>query len=148
MLMLGATPFLAYLLPPGLQLNVDRPGHPFTCGWVCMGVQLLSGVSGPLLDTFFVRSSLNRHQVVATKAAVQTLSHALRIAFFGTVLAATDQPVGPGLAVLLAASAVAGTSASKLVLDRLSDANFRRITQRLVLVLGGCYLLAGAWLLR
>lgn len=148
MVVLGVTPFLAFLLPARWQLDVDRAGHPFSCGLACMGVQMLSGVSGPLLDTFFVRSSMNRHQVVATKAAVQTLSHALRIAFFGALLAASDQPLGPGLALLLVASAIVGTSASRLVLDRISDTHFRRITQRLVLALGGCYLVAGLWLLR
>lgn len=147
MVVLGLTPFLAFLLPRNLQLNVDRRGHPFACGLVCMGVQMLSGVSGPLLDTFFVRSAMTRHEVVATKAAVQTLSHAARILFFGTLLATSGQALGPGLALLLVASAVAGTSASKLVLDRLSDAGFRELTQRIVLVLGACYLGTGLWLL-
>jgi uncharacterized protein len=147
MVVLGMTPFLAFLLPARWQLNVDRTGHPFSCGLVCMGVQMLSGVSGPLLDTFFVRSAMSRHQVVATKAAVQTLSHALRIVFFGALLASSDQPLGPGLAVLLVTSAIVGTSASKLVLDRITDKHFRQITQRLVLVLGACYLFGGLWLL-
>lgn len=148
MVTLGMTPFLAFLLPARWQLNVDRAGHPFSCGVVCMGVQMLSGVSGPLLDTFFVRSAMNRHQVVSTKAAVQTLSHALRIVFFGSLLAGSEQALGPGLALLLVASAIIGTTASRLVLDRISDTHFRQVTQRLVLVLGGCYLLAGLWLLR
>lgn len=147
MLVLGITPFIAWLLPPSLQLDVDRRGHALGCGFVCMGVQMLSGVSGPLLDTWFVRSKMTRHEVVSTKAAVQTLSHATRVAFFGTLLATSEQPVGPGLALLLVASAIVGTSASRLVLDRLSDANFRQITQRLVLALGSGYLAAGAWLL-
>jgi uncharacterized protein len=147
MVVMGATPFVVFLLPARWQLNVDRPGHPFSCGLVSMAVQMLSGVSGPLLDTFFVRSAMNRHQVVATKAAVQTLSHAMRIVFFGALLASSDQPIGPLLAILLVASAIAGTSASKLVLDRITDKHFRQITQRLVLVLGGCYLAAGLWLL-
>jgi uncharacterized membrane protein YfcA len=145
LLMLGATPFIAWLLPPSLQLDVDRRGHSVACGVVCMGVQMLSGVSGPLLDTWFVRSRMTRHEVVSTKAAVQTLSHATRIAFFGMLLATSDQSVGPGLAALLVVSAIVGTSASRLVLDRLTDANFRKITQRLVLTLGAGYLAAGIW---
>jgi uncharacterized membrane protein YfcA len=146
MLVMGATPFLAFLLPRRWELNVDRPGHPVACGLACMGVQMLAGVSGPLLDTFFVRSAMTRHQVVATKAAVQTLSHALRIVFFGTLVAtAPGQGLGPGLALLLVLSAVAGTSASRLVLDRMSDARFRQLTQPLVLALGGCYVAAGLW---
>lgn len=148
LLVLGATPFLTFVLPARWQLNVDRAGHPFACGLTCMGVQMLSGVSGPLLDTFFVRSEMSRHGTVSTKAAVQTLSHALRIVVFGALLTAADGDLGAGLALLLALSAVVGTTASKWVLDRLTDTHFRQITRRIVLVLGGCYLAAGLWLLR
>ena len=51
------------------------------------------------------------------------------------------------LAALLVACAIAGTSASRFVLDRITDANFRLVTQRLVLALGACYGMAGVWLL-
>lgn len=145
LVMLGSTPFLAYLLPQRWQLNVDRKGHSFACGFICMGLQMLSGVSGPLLDTFFVRSAMNRHEVVSTKAAVQTLSHATRIVFFGTLLASSGQLLNPALALVLVVSAILGTTASRLVLDRMTDANFRRITQRLVLAIGACYLGWGLW---
>jgi len=148
MVVLGITPFLTLLLPMRWELNVDRAGHPFACGMACMGVQVLSGVSGPLLDTFFVRSQLSRHQTVATKATLQTLSHALRIVAFGALLTASDQTVEPGLALLLVLSAIVGTSVSKLVLDRLTDTHFRQITRRIVLALGGGYLVTGLWLLR
>lgn len=148
MVVLGLTPFLVFTLPSRLQLDVVRPGHPFGCGVACMGVQMLAGVSGPLLDTFFVRCAMNRHEVVATKAAVQTLSHAARIAFFGLLLASAEQPVGAGMALVVVVSAIVGTTASRLLLDRISDAHFRNVTQHLVLVLGGCYLATGLWLLR
>jgi uncharacterized membrane protein YfcA len=148
MVVLGLTPFLGFLLPARWRLSVDRAGHPLLCGLACMGVQMLSGVSGPLLDTFFVRSDMTRHQAVSTKAAVQTLSHALRIVVFGSLLADSDQALAPSLALLVVFSAVVGTSASKLVLDRISDSHFRQVTRRIVLVLGGGYLCAGLWLLR
>jgi uncharacterized protein len=145
LIMMGLTPFLVYLLPESWRLNVDHPGHSFACGFACMGIQMLSGVSGPLLDTFFVRSAMTRHEVVSTKAAVQTLSHAARIGFFGTLLASSGQLLDPVLGAVLIISAILGTSASRLVLDRITDANFRRITQRLVLTIGGCYLAWGMW---
>lgn len=147
MLMLGATPFVAFLLPSQLQLNVERKGHPFICGWTCMAIQMFSGVSGPLLDTFFVRSAMDRRQVVSTKAAVQTLSHALRMTFFGLLIAVAEPPISTSHAVLVVVCAIAGTSASKLILDRITDVNFRLVTQRLVLVLGAVYCAAGGWLL-
>ncbi|WP_439520900.1 TSUP family transporter [Hydrogenophaga sp.] len=147
MLMLGAAPFVAFMLPSRLQLNVERKGHPFVCGSTCMAIQMFSGVSGPLLDTFFVRSAMDRRQVVSTKAAVQTLSHALRMAFFGWVIAVAESPISTSQAVLVVVCAIAGTSASKLILDRITDVNFRLVTQHLVLVLGAGYCAAGGWLL-
>lgn len=147
LVVLGLTPFMAWLLPPQARLDVDRRGHPFLCGVTCMGVQMLSGVSGPLLDTFFVRSALSRHEVVSTKAAIQALSHATRIAFFGAMVASAEQPIEPALAVLLVLSAVAGTSASRLVLDRMSDAGFRAATRWIVMALGAVYLVSGVWTL-
>jgi uncharacterized protein len=145
LVILGITPFLVFVLPARLQLNVDERGHSFACGLVCMAIQMLSGVSGPLLDTFFVRSSMSRHEVVSTKAAVQTLSHAVRIAFFGNLLASSGRTFDAAMGAVVLASAIIGTSASKFALDRLSDANFRSITRSLVLVLGGCYLATGLW---
>jgi uncharacterized protein len=148
LIVLGVTPFIVFVLPRRLSLNVDRPGQPLGCGVACMGVQMLAGVSGPLLDAFFVRSAMSRHEVVSTKAAVQTLSHASRIAFFGTLLASAERPLDVGWVLMLVASAVIGTSASRLVLDRISDGHFRSVTRHLVLTMGGCYLVAGFWLLR
>jgi uncharacterized membrane protein YfcA len=147
MIMLGLTPFLAMMLPARLSLNVDRPWHGFLCGLVCMGLQLVSGVSGPLLDTFFVRSAMNRHQVISTKAAVQTFGHANRVLLFGVLMARTDDPADWTLGLVLMVSAIVGTSLSRIVLDRLTDKAFRDITRKLVLLIGSVYLAGGLWLL-
>jgi hypothetical protein len=69
---LGLTPFISFVLPRDLKLNVDRRGHSFACGVACNALQLLSGVAGPLLDVFFLHSKMDRRGVVATKAASQT----------------------------------------------------------------------------
>lgn len=141
LLALGASPFLVYLLPRNLELNIDRAGHPFACGIVCVSLQLLSGVSGPLLDTFFLRSTLDRRQVVATKAAFQTLGHAGKIAYFGTM--AGTAGADPVLAAAMVACAVVGTSASRRLLESMSDAGFRDWTRRAILAIGGFYLASG-----
>lgn len=142
---LGSTPFLTYLLPRQLELNIDRPGHPALCGFVCVAVQLLSGVSGPLLDTFFVPSRLDRKAVVATKAVTQSFSHIAKIAYFGLLTASLNEPVSPLLLAALVLAAVIGTSASRRVLEAMSDANFRSWTRRVVLLVGGIYLVTGIW---
>jgi uncharacterized membrane protein YfcA len=150
-LLLGVTPFVSYVLPPTLALNVDRPRHPFMCGMSCTSVQMLAGVSGPLLDVFFVKSSMDRRQVVATKAMSQTFGHLLKITFFGTVSYQAFGRVTEGLSPPLIASCIAiafvGTTLSKRVLEKITDANFRQWTQWTVLAMGVVYLAWGAWLL-
>jgi len=140
---LGITPFVSYLLPKNLKLNVDRRGHPFACGLVCNALQLLSGVAGPLLDVFFLQSKMNRHQVVATKAATQTLSHLLKILYFGLVLETAHGRVEWWLAVAMVACAMLGTSMSRGVLERMTDVNFRQWTRWTLNVIGTFYLGSG-----
>jgi uncharacterized membrane protein YfcA len=147
LLLLGLTPFVALALPQRMQLNVQRRGHAFACGLVCVALSLTAGLSGPVLDVFFVRSSMSRHAVVATKAVTQSLSHALKIAYFGGVLATGDAGVAPGFAVALVLLAFAGTSLSRRVLERISDASFRHWTRWTVLSMGGVYLFSGLQLM-
>jgi uncharacterized membrane protein YfcA len=140
---MGITPFVALLLPQRLHLDVGRRGHAPACGFVCTALSLTAGVSGPILDVFFVRSKMTRHQVVATKAVTQSLSHLLKIAYFGGVLALGGAGVPAWLAVTMVVLAFAGTSASRRVLERISDASFRLWTRWTVMVLGAVYLTGG-----
>ena len=152
-ILLGLTPFISFVLPKRLTLNVDSCGHPFVCGIVCTAMQLLAGVSGPLLDVFFVRSSMSRHGVVATKAMSQTLGHLIKILYFGGISALTvtgnTMPEGLSLTLIVAcvALAFAGTTFSTRVLSKISDANFRNWTQWTVLTMGVIYLASGGWML-
>ena len=121
LIVMGLTPFIALALPQRLHLNVERPWHPFACGTVCMALSLTAGISGPLLDVFFVRSAMNRHVVVATKAITQSLSHCLKIIYFGGVLAFEGETVSPWIAAMMVLLAFAGSSLSRPVLKRISD---------------------------
>ena len=135
-------------LPEKLVLDVRKRGHPFLCGVVCTGLQLIAGVSGPILDVFFVRSKMDRRAVVATKASIQSLGHVIKIAYFGGLVAAAQRgTVDPRLALLMVALAIAGTSLSRRVLERLSDASFRQWTRWAVMTMGIAYLATGAWML-
>ena len=140
---MGVTPFLALALPEKLHLNVERPWHPFGCGIICSALSLLAGISGPILDVFFVRSKMTRHAVVATKAITQSLSHLLKILYFGGVMAVAGAEVAPWLAATMVLLAFAGTTASRQVLERISDASFRLWTRWTVMTLGGLYLASG-----
>jgi uncharacterized membrane protein YfcA len=143
LILIGFTPFVALALPERLHLNVERRGHSFLCGLVNTAIALVAGISGPILDVFFVRSKMGRHAVVATKATVQSLSHLMKIGYFGGILAASGGRVDPALAVMMVVLAVVGTSLSKQVLERISDSAFRRWTRWTVLSLGMFYLASG-----
>ena len=148
LIVMGLTPFAALALPERLHLNVERRGHSLACGIVCMALSLTAGISGPLLDVFFVRSKMTRHAVVATKAVTQSLSHCLKVLYFGGVLAIEGRAVSPWLAVTMVLLAFLGTSLSRPVLERISDVSFRLWTRWGVLALGAIYLASGvsaAW---
>ena len=146
-LILGITPFISYLLPHGLKLNVDKRGHSFACGVVCTTLSLLSGVSGPLLDVFFLPSKLDRRGIVATKAASQTLAHAIKILYFGALLAADRGNVEWWVALTMVCLAVVGTTLSRRVLEGMTDRDFRQWTRWTVSAIGVFYLSNGIWVL-
>jgi uncharacterized protein len=148
LLVLGITPFVGLALPDKLVLDVKRRGHPFLCGVVCTGLQLLAGVSGPILDVFFVRSKMDRRAVVATKASTQSLGHVIKITYFGGLVATSQRgSVDAWLAVLLVLLAITGTTLSRRVLERLTDDSFRKWTRWTVMVTGTVYLSTGAWMM-
>lgn len=147
LLMLGLTPFLAMALPARAQLNVARPAQAVAGGAMCMVLQLLAGVSGPILDLFFVQSGLPRRAIIATKAAVQTLGHAVKLVYFGTALVAGGGTLPPWLPVLAVALAIAGTQGARHILEAMSDGQFRTWSRRLIIALGLVYLAQGSYLL-
>jgi len=147
-LALGALPFAAAALPQRWALDIERKGAPSLVGFLVMGLSVFAGVSGPVLDIFFVRTALDRRAIVATKAVTQTIGHGLKLAYFSLVIGADPgDPILP-LAVYTAAvgTALIGTSSARLVLDRLSNRAFLRWSRRLVLGVGAAYFARGLWL--
>jgi uncharacterized membrane protein YfcA len=145
---MGLTPFVALGLPESLHLNVERRGQSFACGLICSALSLTSGVSGPILDVFFVRSKMTRQKVVATKAMTQSFSHLLKIGYFGAIVSvAADAKIEWWLGLMMVALAFVGTNLSRRVLDRMNDKAFRFWTRWTVIVLGFYYLGDGIWLL-
>ena len=148
LVVMGLTPFLSLALPEKLHLNVERRGHPFACGVVCSTLALTAGVSGPILDVFFVRSKMSRQAVVATKSMTQSFSHFLKIVYFGGIAVATERgTVDPRLGAMMVALAIVGTTLAAPVLKRMDDATFRFWTRWTVVVLGLFYLANGVALL-
>jgi len=136
---LGIMPFLQYLLPKNISLNIEKPKHAFSAGCVFTTLQLLCGVSGPIVDLYFVKTELNRHQIIATKAVTQGLGHIAKIFYFGAIVALNEElPAEVYFLAFLAA--VTGTTLSSFVLHRMTDAQFRRWSHGLIIVIALVYL--------
>jgi uncharacterized membrane protein YfcA len=144
---MGFTPFVTLALPEKLHLNVERRGHATACGMICSALSLTAGVSGPILDIFFVRSKMGRHAVIATKALTQSLSHIMKIAYFGAFMSVEGGSVHPVLGAIMVLLAFIGTSLSKHVIARMNDHSFRLWTRWTVMTLGLFYLASGVWML-
>ncbi|UYN95787.1 MAG: sulfite exporter TauE/SafE family protein [Enhydrobacter sp.] len=145
----GLTPFIALAVPRRIAPNIEAPGQAFLAGAIGGAIQLVSGVTGPLLDIFYVRTGMTRQVNVATKAAAQVLGHLTKVVYFGALIA---DPAGRDLEQWLVmayacAFAVVGTTLSRRFLDRMSDTQFYRWTRWIILALGAVYTAQGIWLM-
>ena len=70
LILVGASPWLARLVPFLRGLDVRRRGTGVACGATVTGAQLLAGASGPLLDAFYLNTDVEPRQIVATKARI------------------------------------------------------------------------------
>jgi len=146
LLMLGVTPFLARLAPASWRPDAGKAAHGVAYGAVCMTLLLLTGVAGPLVDTFFLGGKLDRRQIVATKSACQVFGHAVKLLYFSEMI---DQATGvdPVMAVVGIGASMLGTSLARRLLEAMSDATFRRWAGRIITTIAGWYVAQGAWLL-
>jgi uncharacterized protein len=141
---LGLMPFAIEALPKEWRPNIEWRGVPFITGVLTTVIQVLAGVGGLFLDIFFQKSMLDRKTTNATKAIIQTLSHVVRISYFGTVTGLASVPkwaLAPAIAL-----AIAATSLAPLVIERMTDHGFRQWTRRIIFAVSTVYLFRGAML--
>jgi uncharacterized membrane protein YfcA len=145
-LLMGLVPGLVWLPQGWVKVDASRPPQAFVCGLSVTGMNLTAGVAGPLLDVFFVRTALTRHAIVATKAATQVFSHLMKVVVYGApLLAAGGKGVPPWWVFALAVPlSMLGTAAGGLVLDRLSDVDFKRYLRLILTAIGAVYLAQAA----
>ena len=146
LLMLGVTPFMVRLAPAKLRANPHSSPQGVFYGTICMTLILLTGVAGPLIDSFFLGGNLDRREIVATKAACQVVGHAAKLVYFGSIIdqAASVDPLIASLAIL---ASMLGTSLAARVLEAMSDVQFRLWANRIITTIAGYYLIEGAYLM-
>jgi uncharacterized membrane protein YfcA len=143
----GLTPFIALALPQRVAPNIEARGQAFAAGVIGGTLQLVSGVTGPILDIFYVRTGMTRQVNVSTKAAAQVLGHLTKVVYFGALVANPGGRDWEQWAVMAFAAgfAVVGTTLSKGFLNRMSDKQFYHWTRRVILALGTVYVAQGLW---
>lgn len=148
LLALGLLPYIAWALPKNAALDVTKKPIGLLAGMVVVATNLLAGVGGPLLDVFFQRVDMTRHQVVATKAVAQSLGHISKVIFFGflTVSASNDWPV-LWLVLIAMTASVTGTTLGKKILDKINDEIFFLWTQRILLSVGAVFIVYALYLI-
>jgi uncharacterized membrane protein YfcA len=146
LVMLGLSPFIVRAIPDRILPRTFGPAQVAGTGLASMMLMLITGVTGPLLDTMFLRSPLERKQIIATKAACQLFSHSFKLVYFGALIDQTGH-VEPWLLAIAVLSSMIGTSMGKFLLERLSDRQFRVWSNRLITVLASYYVGYGLVLL-
>lgn len=146
---LGLLPYIAWAVPKELSLDITKPHVSVFAGGVVVGSNLISGTGGPILDIFFQKVDMTRHQVVATKAVAQTVGHLAKIIFFGGLIVSFSFENWPNPTFLFIAIifSVIGTTLGKRVLDTIDDKFFFRWTQIIVLSVGALFIIRGLFLL-
>lgn len=132
LILIGLFPLAAELRLFPRDMDITRPLTGIVCGLVVTSAQLLAGVAGPVLDSFYQQSPLQRQSIVANKALTQALGHSIRMLYYGFLLALpSDLPMWVlGVAI---AVAVLGTQAGTALLQRWNEDDFRKISRWVIL---------------
>jgi uncharacterized protein len=147
LLLLGVTPFLARLMPKSLKPDPESVVQGVCYGVFCVGLILLTGVSGPLIDTFFLGGrNFDRKEIVATKAACQVFGHLSKLIYFGGLIS-QGASVDPVMAVLAILMSMLGTTLAARVLEKMTDTQFRLWANRVITTIAGYYVVQGSYLL-
>lgn len=141
--MLGLAPFALKILPERLRPNAGSTASGLGYGGGAMSLMLLTGVSGPLADAFFLGGDLDRREIVATKSVVQVAGHGAKLLYFGGLVAGAGA-LDPKMAVVAIAMSITGASLARPVLERLTDGGYRAWAGRLLTTIAVFYLGQGA----
>lgn len=145
-LMLGLIATASVVLPKTKLLDITTTKAGVACGFVVTMTQILSGVSGPMLDIFYLKTKLNRYQIMATKSMTQTLGHLIKLVYYGQILLLSAQEqttLSLWVLPLIVIATFSGARLGRYLLQYVSDLQFMQVTRGLIFVIGLVYLYKG-----
>ncbi|MBQ74378.1 MAG: hypothetical protein CMQ20_05045 [Gammaproteobacteria bacterium] len=144
-ILIGSFPLISLVLPTSINLDMQKGHVAFISGLLVTTAQMLAGASGPVLDIFYIKSSLTRHEILGTKAVTQTLGHIIKLVYYSFLMGIVSQelPVWVFPAVIIAA--LAGNWMGKQLVEKISDDQFKTIGRYIILIIGFIYLGKGVY---
>ena len=143
-LVLGGLPVAMWLVPRSWAPSIESRPVAVVAGVVCTAAQLVAGAAGALVDLFFVKSSLTRFEIIATKAVLSATGHLIKLVYFVALVPEDAAALPLWVYPAVVAMAMIGTRVGKRILHRLSDARFRAWSSVLILAISFTLLARGA----
>ena len=144
LLLVGASPWVVFFARRHIRLNVIHRPTAIWCGAVVTSANLFAGAGGPVLDSFFSNSGLDRQVIVANKAITQTFSHSLRIAYY-LVVAMSFGSLSTATILSAIVFAYLGTTAGTKLLNHWDNKSFNRVSTVFILAIGFFCILQGIY---
>lgn len=145
-LILGSFPMIIKLSSQFKNLNIANRKTSVFAGFTMTTLQLLAGVSGPVLDAFYQNSKLSRLEIVANKALTQTLSHLFKV-FYYFIFVGADDTLPISFIIVAMLVAILATRFGTTVLNKWNDIAFRQYTNHLISIISLICLVQGSYLL-
>lgn len=128
-LILGFLPFLSLLRKFAGELDIEKRGRAYFCGFIVSCCQTISGVAGGLLDLFFLASKLDRFEIVATKAFTQMVGQVLKTIFFIQLYHYNFSELHSSYYIAAAVTPLFGSLLGKEILKKFSDNIFMKVAK-------------------
>lgn len=136
---IGTFCLISLLLPKTIHFDILSQKYAVLCGTLVTAAQILAGASGPILDVFYIRSSMNRYEIIATKGITQTIGHLIKITYYiymVRIVRPQSLEVQELFLLLCVFMTLIGTNLGKIVLDKISDSHFRKLSRVVIAIIG------------
>ena len=128
-LILGLLPFLGVLKKTSKYFDIEKKGSSLICGVVVSASQAICGVSGSILDLFYLSSSLGRFSIVANKAFTQAFGHMLKTFYFLQIYNFEVESLSPAIYGIALFTPLFGSIFGKKILKSFSDDSFLKVAK-------------------